>query len=407
MSRRLLLQSILKFKEGIKSGTAKVQDIVEDYFKSSGKSVTDEDRAIIMNEFAESAPDNITPFVPPEGIMSKYKTATDDMTDAQKDATLSDFVAQSDRVYQNFVTKALIDLQNASKSDQQQMVKAIIERKGMFKYLEPEDAKKLLDSVDNPGASTSNVEEVFFGSDDPRFYKPKTTEAERLAADEGVDVAETILPTKPIGPKEEGISSLFPKGKRGEIFDIDNSKRDEAAEFIRKMRGADIKNKDIKKLFEETGGDIEQGKRAATTLARAADMSADTKIKQELLSELDEMKMDRPPRFFKDEKMGFYDMRGVLDDLTTTINNRIQDDLIEQGVPEETVDDIFFTIRDNIRQGSRSNLRNDPKALIAKIKDEIEMEGVTYDTDFWDKYVDEIMSLVSEPEPRFMYGGVV
>ena len=389
MSRRLLLQSILKFKEGIKSGTAKVQDIVEDYFKSSGKSVTDEDRAIIMNEFAESAPDNITPFVPPEGIMSKYKTATDDMTDAQKDATLSDFVAQSDRVYQNFVTKALIDLQNASKSDQQQMVKAIIERKGMFKYLEPEDAKKLLDSVDNPGAGT--VETI----------------AERLAADEGVDVAETILPTKPIGPKEEGISSLFPKGKRGEIFDIDNSKRDEAAEFIRKMRGADIKNKDIKKLFKETGGNIKQGKRAATTLARAADMSADTKIKQELLSELDEMKMDRPPRFFKDEKMGFYDMRGVLDDLTTTINNRIQDDLIEQGVPEETVDDIFFTIRDNIRQGSRSNLRNDPKALIAKIKDEIEMEGVTYDTDFWNKYVDEIMSLVSEPEPRFMYGGVV
>ena len=61
MSRRLLLQSILKFREGIKSGAAKVQDIVEDYFKSSGKSVTDEDRAIIMNEFAESAPTNVTP----------------------------------------------------------------------------------------------------------------------------------------------------------------------------------------------------------------------------------------------------------------------------------------------------------------------------------------------------------
>ena len=57
MSRRLLLQSILKFREGIKSGTAKVQDIVEDYFKSSGKSVTEEDRAIILNEFAESAPE--------------------------------------------------------------------------------------------------------------------------------------------------------------------------------------------------------------------------------------------------------------------------------------------------------------------------------------------------------------
>ena len=60
MSRRLLLQSILKFREGIKSGTAKVQDIVEDYFRSSGKSVTDEDRAIILNEFAKDAPDNVT-----------------------------------------------------------------------------------------------------------------------------------------------------------------------------------------------------------------------------------------------------------------------------------------------------------------------------------------------------------
>ena len=62
MSRRLLLQSIVKFREGIKSGAAKVQDIVEDYFKSSGKSVTDEDRAIIMNEFAKDAPSNEAPY---------------------------------------------------------------------------------------------------------------------------------------------------------------------------------------------------------------------------------------------------------------------------------------------------------------------------------------------------------
>ena len=34
-------------------------------------------------------------------------------------------------------------------------------------------------------------------------------------------------------------------------------------------------------------------------------------------------------------------------------------------------------------------------------------EYILQDTDFWNKYVDEIMSLVSEPEPRFMYGGVV
>ncbi len=258
------------------------------------------------------------------------------------------------------------------------------------------------------------------------------TEAEKLAADEGVDIAETILPTRPFtdlveqqrgvklrgdetfgeltekfGTKEEGLGSLFPKGETDSIFDIKNDRRQEVADFIKKMREANIKNKDIKQLFKDTGTDIEQGKRAATTLARAADMSADTKIKQELLSELDEMKMDKGPRFFQEEKMGFYDMRGVLDDLTTTINNRIQDDLIQQGVPEEKVDEIFFTIRDNLRRGSLSTLRNDPKSLVAKIKEEIDFENVKYDTDFWDKYVDEVMSLVRTPEPRFMYGGVV
>ena len=258
------------------------------------------------------------------------------------------------------------------------------------------------------------------------------TKAEKLAADEGVDIAETILPTRPFtdlveqqrgvklrgdetfgeltekfGTKEEGLGSLFPKGETDSIFDIKNDKRQEVADFIKKMREANIKNKDIKQLFKDTGSDIEQGKRAATSLARAADMSADTKIKQELLSELDEMKMDKGPRFFQEEKMGFYDMRGVLDDLTTTINNRIQDDLIQQGVPEEKVDEIFFTIRDNLRRGSLSTLRNDPKSLVAKIKEEIDFENVKYDTDFWDKYVDEVMSLVRTPKPRFMHGGVV
>ena len=119
MSRRLLLQSILKFREGIKSGTAKVQDIVEDYFKSSGKSVTDEDRAIIMNEFAESAP--------------------------------------------------------------------------------------------------SNVEEVFFGSGDPRFYKPKseTPFTDLVEQERGVKLTgkesfgELMEKLGPAGSKKEGISSLF------------------------------------------------------------------------------------------------------------------------------------------------------------------------------------------------------
>ena len=398
MSRRLLLQSILKFREGIKSGTAKVQDIIEDYFKSSGKSVTEEDRAIIMNEFAETAPDNITPLVPPEGIMSKYKTATDDMTEAQKDATLSDFMAQSDRVYKNFVTKALIDLQNASKSDQQQMVKAIIGRKGMFKYLEPEDAKKLLDSVDDSGAGT--VETI----------------AERLAADEGVDVAETILPTKPIGPKEEGISSLFKKDESGLGFDD----RGEAAEFIRKMRGAGIKNEDIRKIFKENPPykrgsaflgqdrdkmilDLEPGKRAATTLARAADMNADTKIKQELLSELDEMKLDKGPRFFNEEYMGYDDFISAIDAKKIEVNNAIVDDLEAMGVSDEVITDIMGMAR---RQ-KEGRFYVSGEDFVDAVKEELDFNDIKYDVDFYKNYFRELESLMRKPESRFMYGGVV
>ena len=162
MSRRLLLQSILKFREGIKSGAAKVQDIVEDYFKSSGKQVTEDDRAIIMNEFAKDAPS---------------------------------------------------------------------------------------------GIEAQGVEEVFFGPGDTRLGGSRgRTEAERLAEEEGVDVAETILPTRPFTDlveqergvklrgdetfgelmeklepaKEEGLGSLFPKDKDG--FDD----RGEVAEFGKK-----------------------------------------------------------------------------------------------------------------------------------------------------------------------------
>ena len=60
MSKKILFQSLLKFRDQIKDGTAKVQDIITDYFNQTGKSVTDEERAIILNEFAKDAPDNVT-----------------------------------------------------------------------------------------------------------------------------------------------------------------------------------------------------------------------------------------------------------------------------------------------------------------------------------------------------------
>ena len=375
MANRLLLQTLLKFSDQIKSGAAKVQDVVTDYFNTTGKSVTDEERSIILKEFQDNAPDNITPLKGEgEGILSEYKAVGDDLTDADQDAMMDNFLQGADQVYANFVNKALVDLQNASKSEQQQMVKAIIGRKGMFKYLDDADAKKLLNSVDNPGAGTGEVV--------------------GLRGDETFD---ELIQTK---ETDQGLGSLYPRGERGEIFDIQNDKRREVAEFMKEMRKAGIQNEDVMKTAKIT--DVAEGKRAATTLARAADMGADTKIKQELLGTLDEDIATNSPRFFQEEFMGYDSMGNLLENISTTVNNGIYDDLIEQGVPEDKVSEIFRYI-----SSVRDNVKYDPKALLRKIADDVEMEGIKYDTTFWDNYIDEILTRIQKPAPRFADGGLV
>ena len=338
MANRLLLQTLVKFRDGIKSGAAKVSDVIEDYFRTSGKQPTEEERALIMNEFAKDAPS---------------------------------------------------------------------------------------------GIEAQGVEEVFFGPGDTRLGGSRgRTEAERLAEEEGVDVAETILPTRPftdlveqergvklkgdetfgelmekLGPaKEEGLASLFPRGKPGEIFDVDTSKRDDVADFVKKMRKEGIANKDIKGVFKEFGTDIEGGKRAATTLARAADMGADTKIKQELLSELDEMKFDRGPRFFQEEYMGYDNFRTAVENTKARVNNAIADDLELMGVSDEVVTSIMGRARET---ANRPNYTSGEE-FIDIIKDELEFNDITnYDLEFYKKYFKELESLMRKPEPRFEHGGMV
>ena len=329
MSRRLLLQSILKFSDSIKSGTAKVQDVVEDYFKSSGKQVTEEDRAIIMNEFAEIAPTNVTP------LKSKAFDEIDETTES------------FDPDY----------MRGTSDTDV-----TAGEMRGRINY--PAMEEKL--GVKLRGNETF---------------------------DELLEIEKNT--------KEEGIGSLFPKDKDG--FDD----RGEVAEFVKKMRGAGISNKDIKGVFKESGTDLAQGKKAATTLARAADMNADTISKQEALADLDDDIANYGPNWWKGEgyndgPMGFESYGQMSRNVITKINNGIVDDLEKAGVDEEKVNFIFRNLSD-----VRDRLQNDPKAFVQKVADELEMEDINYDLTFWNKYVDEIMSRVQKPEPRFEYGGVV
>ena len=200
--------------------------------------------------------------------------------------------------------------------------------------------------------------------------------------------------------KDQGLGSLYPKGEPGEIFDTANSKRDEMAGFMKEMRKAGIQNEDVMKTAKIT--DVAQGKRAATTLARAADMNADTAIKQELLGTLDEDIATNGPKFFQDEYMGYDSMGNLLENVSTTVNNGIYDDLIAQGVPEDKVSEIFKYI-----SRIRDNVKYDPKALLRKIADDVEMEDIKYDTTFWDNYIDEILTRIQKPAPRFADGGLV
>ena len=325
MSKKILFQSLLKFRDQIKDGTAKVQDIITDYFNQTGKSVTDEERAIILNEFAKDAPDNVTTL---EGV------------------------------------------------DPRETIMPI-EGTGEIKLT----AKPVSGKINYPEM------EKFLGV--------------KLRGNETFD--ELLEIEKSTKESRQGIGSLFPKGERGEGFDIFSSKRDEAAEFIKKMRGAGIKNPDIKGVFKEFGDDIEGGKRAATTLARAADMKADTKVKQELLSELDEMKMDKGPRFFQEEYMGYDDFGAAMDAKKIEVNNAIVDDLEKMGVEDETV----MFIMGRAREINKKPFYTSGEDFVDIIKEELEFQGIDYDVEFYKNYFRELTGLMRKPEPRFMYGGAV
>jgi len=312
MANRLLLQTLLKFSDDIKSGAAKVQDVITDYFNTTGKSVTDEERSIILKEFQDNAP--------------------------------------------------------------------------------------------------SNVEEVDFSSDflftdKAKSKTPFTDKVREQNPDVELRGDETFgeLTEKLGKPKDQGLGSLYPKGEPGEIFDIQNDKRREVAEFMKAMRAAGIKNEDVMNVAKNP--DIAEGKRAATTLARAADMAADTKVKQELLSTLDDDIANYGPDWWKgmgynEGPMGRESVGNLLESMTTDINNGVIDDLIAQGMDEDKAFELM-------RYVGREQLKYDPKAFIRKIADELEMNDIKYDMTFWDNYTDEILSRIQKPEPRFAHGGLV
>ena len=320
MSTKILLQTILKLRDQIKTGAANFMDVSAEYFKSTGDFMDDSQKAIALEEINKIAPSNVTTL---EGV------------------------------------------------DPRETIMPM------------GDIKPKL-TVDKDKINYPAVEKLL---------------GVKLRGNETFD--ELLEIEKNTKESKQGIGSLFKKGEGAAFEKIDD--RDEVAEFIRKMRGAGIKNPDIRGVFKEFGTDIEGGKRAATTLARAADMGADTKVKQELLSELDEMKMDKGPRFFQEEYMGFDDFRSAVDAKKIEVNNAIVDDLEAKGVSDE---DVMF-IMGRAREINKKPFYTSGEEFVDIIKEELDFQGIDYDVEFYKKYFRELESLLRKPEPRFEYGGMV
>jgi len=408
MANRLLLQTLLRFSDDIKSGAAKVQDVITDYFNTTGKSVTDEERSIILKEFQDNAPSNVEEVDFSSDFLftdkAKSKTPLTDETAEQvstidnKNFDMDTFRAGLEQSYRETVANTLKQLQEASPAEKSKMIKEIINRKGLYRSFDQVDISKLLKSVDD-----SQLQDfVKVQAQKPTTLRPKRY----LGYTEDGRPIESPVYFDDMGANEKSIDFGNYKNKKD---------RSEYAEFVRKMRNEGIRNKDIQNIAKTTG-DIAEGKRAATTLARANDMSADTKIKQGFLSDLDEMKANRGPRYFQGDDVGGpmgYDSYGeFLDSKGAEIINAIEEDLIIKGVPEEKAEELLRYVRD-LRRESTSPLKNDLKGLVDKIGDDLgdaldnEEIKFFYDTTFWRKYVDEILKLSEKPAPRFADGGLV
>ena len=261
MANRLLLQTLLRFSDDIKSGAAKVQDVITDYFNTTGKSVTDEERSIILKEFQDNAPSNVeevdfsSDFLFTDKAKSKTpltnETAEQVSTIDNKNFDMDTFTAGLEQSYRETVAKTLKELQEASPAERSKMIKEIINRKGLYRSFDQVDISKLLKSVDD-----SQLQDfVKVQAQKPTTLRPKRY----LGYTEDGRPIESPVYFDDMGANEKSIDFGNYKNKKD---------RSEYAEFVRKMRNEGIRNKDIQNIAKTTG-DIAEGKRAATTLARA------------------------------------------------------------------------------------------------------------------------------------------
>ena len=341
-----------------------MQDIVSEYFKQTGgKTIDPGERAIIENEFIEFAPSNVTT---PDAFKGFLTDRTEEIVDQSSTASKRLEVPTDKINYEMMSEKLGVPL----RGDETWQELMAIER----------GSKEGIGSM---------IPKEYFG-----YNRGKGGEFTKIPSPVYMD--DIIASERPMDTSR-----------------IKNwSQRDDYAKFIRKMRGEDFENPTIRKIVTESGGNIGEGKRAATTVARAAEMVADTKVKQEVLSNLDEMKLDKGPRWWKGDDqydniegpMGADTRADMTKNLNDTVYMGVMDDL-DKLIGEDKAYEVLRPLA--TFGGDRSRYVNDPDAFVQAIKEELEFSDVKYDMTFWENYVDEIMQLTTPEMPRFRYGGLV
>ena len=355
MASTLLLRILTAARPGIQSGKFRMGDIVEEYFKQSGGKTIDEgERAIIENEFIEFAPSNVTTPDAFKGFLNEGEI----VAPTESSVASKRLEVPTDKINYRLMSEQLgVPLRG---DETWQELKAI-ER-----------------------ASTKGI-----GSMIPKEY---------YGYNRGKGGEFTPIPS-PLR-MDDIIASERPIDKSN----IKNwAQRDDYAQFIRKMRGKNFENPQIRKIVNESGGDVAEGKRAATTLARAAEMGADTKIKQEVLSDLDMDKLDKGPGWWRGDDvygpMGADDRSEMVKNLNAKVYHGVMDDLENLIGEDKTYDALRFI--------DTERFPNDPNAFVRVITEELEMNNIKYDMTFWDNYVDEIMQLITPEPSMFAVGGLV
>ena len=354
MASKLLLRILTAARPGIQAGKLKMQDIVSEYFKQTGgKTIDPGERAIIENEFIEFAPSNVSTPDAFKGFLDEGEIVNQSSTKPT--------IAQDKINYSAMEDKLGTKLRGDETFDELlEIEKNIPKNKGI----------------------RSMVPKEFYG------YNRKGSEFSKI-------------------PSPVHMDDIIASEKVIDKSNIKNwAQRDDYAKFIRKMRDKEFGNPDIRNIVTKSGGNIAEGKQAATTLARAADMGADTKIKQEILSDLDADKLERGPNWWKGDPdrvysgpMGKDDFGGMSDALIRKVNGGVMDDL-DALIGEEKTNEFFRFI-------DQQQFKNDPDAFIQALKEEIESSAIKYDMTFWENYVNEIMQLTTAEVPMFRTGGLV